>query len=279
METFAMRPSHTATRAAASFATAVVVFSSLPAILGCVPLRPATAPPAAATLSAAEVRSAAEYRSAQAAFLRKDFQGALGGIDALLRRPDLSPDARTYLERQRDICLAAPGGRGPVETASAPAVSPTPKNRAASDADCGPRALLAVCERRGYPLRHRRPLPDLAAVRRLAGTTAEGTTLAGMEKAAKALGFAGARGVQMDGDALARLASPAVAWMDGSHYVAVLAVNARRETATVLDPNHPGKEGESIALRDLLARSGGVLLVLEERETRKIAPSAAPPAP
>lgn len=219
-----------------------------------------TAPP----LDAASIRGSSEYQAAERAFHKADRRGALVQIDALLRRPGLTGDARTFLERQRDICLAPNAGR---TAAPAPSAAPTPRPRTVADADCGPRALLAVCRETGAAC------PSLSELRRLAGTTPSGTSLAGMEKAAKAAGFAGARGVQMDLDALSHLSAPALAWVDGNHYVAVLSVNERREGAVVLDPNtevggKPGKE-ESVALKDLLARSGGILLTLERRPTKQ----------
>jgi ABC-type bacteriocin/lantibiotic exporter with double-glycine peptidase domain len=101
----------------------------------------------------------------------------------------------------------------------------------------------------------------LQELTRAAGTTPQGTTLAGLARAAKRHGLK-ASGVQMDLPALANLSSPAIAWMDGSHYVAVLRVNG--DTATIHDPNKPGKE--DLPLRDLLGRSGGILLTLQREQ-------------
>lgn len=120
----------------------------------------------------------------------------------------------------------------------------------AETADCGPRALLFVCERLRVPA----TLPQL---RQAAGTTAGGTTLEGLARAAQGLGLK-AEGLQADRTALAELHQPAVAWVNGQHCVAVLATSDDR--ATIHDPNQPREE--SIPLEELLTRSGGVLLRL-----------------
>ena len=123
-------------------------------------------------------------------------------------------------------------------------------------ADCGPRALLPVCE----TLRVKTTLPEL---REKAGTTASGSTLEGLAKAAKALGLKAA-GVQMDRNELLNLKSPAVAWVDGAHYLAIL--NVRGDRATVRDPNREREEEMTIA--ELQRRSGGILLVLSVPSSR-----------
>ena len=73
-----------------------------------------------------------------------------------------------------------------------------------------------------------------------------------------------AEGVQMDRDALARLDTPAVAWWEGNHFVAVLKVSQSAwdgaQNAMIHDPNE--KEAKSVPLDKLLAQSGGILLVL-----------------
>jgi ABC-type bacteriocin/lantibiotic exporter with double-glycine peptidase domain len=56
----------------------------------------------------------------------------------------------------------------------------------------------------------------LERLRRSAETTSEGTTLDGLKRAAESVGSR-AEGVQMDREALARLDSPAVTWVDGDH--------------------------------------------------------------
>jgi ABC-type bacteriocin/lantibiotic exporter with double-glycine peptidase domain len=97
----------------------------------------------------------------------------------------------------------------------------------------------------------------LEELRNVAGTTEQGTSLAGLAKAARVKGLK-AKGVQMDRNALSNLSHPAIAWTDSNHFVAVLAVNGDR--ATVRDPNQEGKE--EVSVNELLGRCGGVLLTL-----------------
>jgi hypothetical protein len=117
-------------------------------------------------------------------------------------------------------------------------------------ADCGPRALELALRRLGRTA-------TLDALRKQAETTARGTTLEGLAAAARSNGVK-ARGVQMDRTALAQVSTPALAWVDGDHFVALLSVSENE--AVIHDPNH-GKE-ETIGLDDLIRRSGGVLLLL-----------------
>ena len=87
----------------------------------------------------------------------------------------------------------------------------------------------------------------------------------GLKKAAASLGLK-AESKQLDKDALAHLPCPAIAWWEGNHYVLVLAVAQSPLTgevsATIHDPN--AKEKQTIALADLLARSGGIVLTLKK---------------
>jgi len=62
----------------------------------------------------------------------------------------------------------------------------------------------------------------------------------------------------VDRAALAELRHPAVAWVDGAHYVAVLGTDD--EHATIHDPNQPHEE--TLPIDELLTRSGGMLLRL-----------------
>ena len=98
----------------------------------------------------------------------------------------------------------------------------------------------------------------LANLTQAAGTNKEGTTLAGLEKAAKAVGLQ-ADGIQVDGDAFKQLNKPAVVWLDGNHYVALLSVNG--DTATIHDPNDASEKQVNVS--DLLSRTGGILLTLD----------------
>ena len=120
--------------------------------------------------------------------------------------------------------------------------------------DCGPRALLLVCQKLGIEA----SLPEL---RQAAGTNKQGTSLEGLAKAAKQVGLQ-AEGVQMSREALQDLDTVAIGWTDRNHYVAVLRVSGRGDeaTATIHDPNQP--EEETISLEKLLQRSNGYLLLL-----------------
>ena len=62
----------------------------------------------------------------------------------------------------------------------------------------------------------------------------------------------------MDLPALERLSQPAIVWVDGNHYVALLSVEGQQ--ATIHDPNQPNEE--VLPVNKLLQRSGGVLLTL-----------------
>ena len=235
-------------------------------LAGCVPA--SVVPPASVGRTGhagtSTIAASPAYRQAAAAFARRDFAGAEKQLRALRADPALPIADATFLDRQIALCRVGAGGGSISVTTSAPVVATArPVAQAqASRADCGPRALL-LAARATFPAR---PLPSLAALCQSAGTTTEGTRLAGLARVAPRVGFA-ASGVQMDRDALARLHHPALAWVDGNHFVAVLAVHNRHagviggeDTATIHDPNQ--QREEEIPLTRLLRRSGGVLLTL-----------------
>ena len=62
----------------------------------------------------------------------------------------------------------------------------------------------------------------------------------------------------MDADAIRALKEPAIAWVDGDHYIAVLSVSG--SVACVHDPNKLRKE--SVSVTTLSKRSQGVFLLL-----------------
>jgi ABC-type bacteriocin/lantibiotic exporter with double-glycine peptidase domain len=131
--------------------------------------------------------------------------------------------------------------------------------------------LLLVAQQIGIP----HP-PSLADLTRIAGVQQDGASMAGMVAAAKAMGLH-ATGVQMDAEALANLANlhtPALAWVDGNHYVAVLNVTTDIvgvTSARIHDPNKA--DAETMTIPELLRRSGGVLLLLEKDDLKKGTPS------
>jgi ABC-type bacteriocin/lantibiotic exporter with double-glycine peptidase domain len=120
----------------------------------------------------------------------------------------------------------------------------------ASAADCGPRALLIICDHLGVSA-------HLDTLRRYAGTTGQGTSMFGLQKAAEAYGLH-ATGVQATGAAIEQISGPAIAWVDRNHYIAVLSVQG--EKVRIHDPNQPKEE--LISTDDLLRRSGGYLLLI-----------------
>jgi hypothetical protein len=191
-----------------------------------------------------------EYRHAAALYEKHNFRAALVIVDTLLAKQNLETVDREYLLRQREICRQSLEGRdggatqkGGLTILSRPAKTP-------KQANCGPRALKLICDR----LHIRSTVEELT---RSAGTSGYGTRLDALEAAAKSKGLK-AEGVQMDGKALTKLDKPAIAWVDGDHYLAVLSVSG--ENATVHDPNKPGEE--VIPTDTLLRRSGGILLMI-----------------
>ena len=120
--------------------------------------------------------------------------------------------------------------------------------------DCGPRALLLVCQKLGVKT-------DLQTLRRMAGTTAEGTTLEGLQQAAQKLGLQ-AEGVQVSRSALPNTALPAIAWINHNHYAALLALDGRGDAAaaTIHDPSQT--EEKRISQEQLLQQSSGFLLLV-----------------
>lgn len=79
----------------------------------------------------------------------------------------------------------------------------------------------------------------------------------GLAKAAHSVGLE-AVGVKMDYEAVSALKEPAIAWVDGNHYVAVLSVIG--SNASIYDSARTGKE--TIPVRILLRRSHGIFLLL-----------------
>ena len=118
--------------------------------------------------------------------------------------------------------------------------------------DCGPRALFLALQALGIR-------PSRETLTQRAGTSAEGTRLLGLQRAAEAVGVS-ATGVQLNRAALLRLDSPAVAWWDGDHFVAVLAVNPR---VTIHDPRE--SRPKVVSATEVLARSCGYFLIIKRK--------------
>lgn len=208
---------------------------------------------ALASVNGLPVQQSENYQAAVRQFARHQYPAALASIDGLLRQSQYQqkPADRAFLLHQQAICRHA---IDPRVAASVPVPTPPvdhhPTSRLASQADCGPRVLLMLCPQLGVRT-------TLDTLRRQAGTTAAGTTMKGLARAAKAVGLK-AQGVSMDKQALKQLSDPAIAWYDGNHYVALLSVDG--EQATIHDPNKPDEE--VLPINELLGRSGGFLLTL-----------------
>ena len=126
----------------------------------------------------------------------------------------------------------------------------------ATNKDCGPRALSLALQALGVP-------PSLETLTKRAGTNTEGTSLLGLQRAAESAGLS-ATGVQLNQAALLRLDTPAVAWWDGDHFVAVLAV---KPYVTIHDPRESRPHVVSVA--EVLARSGGYFLVITRKSRER----------
>ena len=214
-----------------------------------------TAPVVTSRGNVPHVQATTAYRAVVERYQAKDYAGASRLIDGLLQSPSLFPADRAFLERQKALCTDGAGSTPKSRVAvanSAPSLTPAARRTATiTSSDCGPRALLLVCHHLNTPA-------TLANLTQAAGTNGEGTTLAGLEKAAKAVGLQ-ANGVQVDRDALKQLNKPAVAWLDGNHYVALLSVDG--DLATIHDPNDASEKQVNVS--DLLPRTGGILLTLD----------------
>ena len=199
------------------------------------------------------VQQSEGYQAAVRQFTHHQYPAALASIDSLLKQPQYRQKTadRAFLLHQQAICRHAIDPRIPASVpvpASPPALHLA--SQLASQADCGPRVLLMLCPQLGVRT-------TLDTLRRQAGTTAAGTTMKGLARAAKSVGLK-AQGINMDKQALKQLSDPAIAWYDGNHYVALLSIDG--EQATIHDPNKPNEE--VLPINELLGRSGGFLLTL-----------------
>ena len=204
--------------------------------------------------SARSVQAAPQYRQAVRSFAHRDYRQALSLVNGLLAGPEFQrdPASLSFLRSQQAICRHAvdPHAVTAAASSASPPAVPSFRPRPISQTDCGPRALLLLCPQLGVRT-------SLNTLRKQAGTTAAGTSLAGLAQAAQSVGLK-ARGVRLDRQALTQLSDPAVAWVDGDHYVALLSVEGQR--ATIHDPNQLNEE--VLPVTRLLQRSGGVLLTL-----------------
>jgi len=223
------------------------------------PAAPSSRTTATPVFPLAYVQSLPLYHEAQQACSHKQFLHAADLLARLAADTSLSARERVFCQEQRAICLQDAGLPAPpvhVTAASMPvaaSVVPSPA-LTPEQANCGPRALLLLCQRFGI----RTSLP---ALQRAAGTTGEGTNLEGLAKAARSVGLK-VEGVQVSREALSQVEMPAIAWVNENHYVAVLALQGEGEqgTATIHDPN--GQKEQTISQERLLSLCSGYLLLL-----------------
>ena len=204
------------------------------------------------------------YQQAQAACKVKRYSQAAALLLPLAAWPALTAAEVAFVHQQQALCLqdaGLPVSSSPLSSSAAaswqkPVAVPLSSGSASlANADCGPRALLLLCKRLGVKT-------TLQTLRQKAGTTQEGTSLAGLAAAAKAVGLK-AEGVQISREALQEVELPAIAYTNGSHFIAVIVLQGRGEsaTATVQDPN--AAREETLSQERLLRLCSGYLLLVK----------------
>src|SRR5207247_847102 len=113
--------------------------------------------------------------------------------------------------QQEAICEAHlhPAAAHSATAAAHPAATPS--------IDCGPRALLCACQSLHVPA-------TLEALTGAAQMTKSGASFSGLKHAAQSVGLK-AEGVQAGRTALPDLVTPALAWVHGDHFIAVLSLH------------------------------------------------------
>ena len=205
-----------------------------------------------------QVQTLPLYQQAQTACKEKRYGQAAALLQQLAALSSLTAAERAFVLQQRVLCLkdaclpVLASSISPSGAAPAPAVSTAAPFLA--NPDCGPRALLLLCNRLGV----KTTLPFL---RQKAETTTAGTSMAGLTKAAQAVRLK-AEGVQVSREALHEVETPALAYVNGNHFIAVLALSGKGEKATALvhDPNAAGEA--TISQERLLRLCSGYLLLL-----------------
>ena len=200
------------------------------------------------------------YRQAQQACQLRDFRSAAHLLSQLAASASLTSEQLAFVEEQRNLCLHDAGlpeeGKRRKEKGKREELSATNHQLPATNADCGPRALLLACEQLGV----KATLPQL---RQLAGTTQQGSSVEGLAQAAKAVGLQ-AEGVQVSREALPDVDMPALAYVNGNHFVLVEKMLGRGESGTVRlhDPNHA--QEDTISQERLLRLCSGYLLLVRK---------------
>lgn len=152
--------------------------------------------------------------------------------------------------RQRDLLLAQMRREYPAHRLTLQTLPTTQWTRSRRPiADCGPRALLYLCEKAGCPA----TLPEL---RKRCGTGEHGTTLYMLESAARSKGLRTAA-VRADAAYLRRATAAGIAWVNGDHYV-VFEPATGKDRFSLFDPNQDTLRVLSAA--ELIKSSQGILL-------------------
>ena len=252
-----------------------IVLCGLAGFAGCAPspashvsaAAPRTSPSAvpAASLQATliHVHSLPLYQKAEQACKAKCYAQAAGLLQRLGEQKGLPLDESAFVQQQRVLCLQDAGLPVPASTlsskissaAASKTSSALTSTNSLADADCGPRALLLLCNRLGIKT-------TLSFLRQKAGTTPVGTSLAGLATAAQAVGLK-AEGVQVSREALQEIDLPAIGYVNGNHFVEVAALAGKGEgaTATIHDSNAAGEE--TISQERLLRLCSGYLLLVK----------------
>ena len=212
-----------------------------------------TVSPARTLISHSPITASPLYLQAEKLCKEKRFQQAADALLQLSQTPELSSEDKAFCLKQQEICLAHLTSK-PTRKPEI-AVDTSRSARPARTSDCGPASLLLLCRKFGVKA-------TLAELREAGGTNEKGTTLQGMARAAEKTGWK-SEGVQVSREALSEIQTPAIAWTEGDHYLAVLEMQGRGERGTVLIQD-PGKsEPETISQEKLLQRCGGYLLLLK----------------
>ena len=185
----------------------------------------------------ATVGALAQYQIGYCYLALKQKQNALTAFEQFVRLHPHTPLTAPAQEKIRQLTPPA---------TSHPPIHPHPHTP--TRADCGPAALLALCQRLGVTT-------TKEELTRLAGTDATGTTMMGLAKAAKAKGLK-TEGLWVDATAFQRISLPALAWVNGNHWVAVWEVN--RGAVRLFDPAK--EKEETLGLPDFQQRWDGHLL-------------------
>ena len=221
------------------------------------------ATPSAEQIAVAHVHTFPLYQQAETACKAQRYRQAAALLQQLAALPTLTADERAFVTQQEALCLKDAGLPAP-SNVSLPERKPSVRTIATAfhplvstaDLNCGPRALLIVCRQLGI----RTSVEELS---KQAGTNAQGTSLEGLAMAAKAVGLK-AEGVQVSREALPETDTPALAYVNGNHFIALLSLHGSGEsgTATIHDPNAAGEE--TISQERLLRLCSGYLLLLHK---------------